>query len=169
MPEVYNLPTPENFKSSNNHRSKTIIVQNDRKAEMYHLRSNEHKRTPTYDLLKPVSSPIPATTSVNTKRKLPMLAQPVHRQKAEMYHFDTRRKKTSEYNRQTSSTISIHQKPKSNGVLTQSNSPSRQKVTTYMITASNEDHFLPPIIRAPSPVVSRIYRKAKKIYSFDCL
>lgn len=159
MPELYTLRAPKNFNSTNNHRSTTAVVQNNRKPEMYYLKSNDHKRTPTYDLLKPVTLPIHSNHRVapvpaNTKRKSPILYQPVQSQKAEMYHLDTRRKKTPEYDRQSPSAISIHQKSKSNGILPHPNSSFPKKVTTYMITSSNEDHFLPHITRTPSPLVS---------------
>ena len=161
MPEVNALRASENSYSPNNHRSKTIIIQSNRKPEMYHLRSNEPKRTPTYDLLKPVSSPSQNNSrpgTVTIKRKSPALVQPVHRQKAEMYHIEMPGKR----NLQSPSAVSLHQKPMSNGVLTQSNTHYPQKVTTYMIKTSNEGHFLPPIARTPSPRVSRISCKEKK-------
>ncbi len=129
MPEVYTLRAPENFNYTNNGRLSSTKVQNyDRKPEMYHIKSNERKITPTNNLLKPSPSPIyghsnhrTTPVSANTKRKSPTL----HRQK-----------------------------PKSNDILIHPNSPSPKKVTTYMITATNEDHFLPHISRTPSPPVS---------------
>lgn len=166
MPEVHTLRAPENFNYTNDRRSRPVNTKNNQnsygqKPEMYYLRSSNDKQTPSYDLLKPPSSTIygnsnhrPSTVSINKKRKSPIPYQPLHGQKPEMYYLTTGGKKTPEYSRQSPSTNNTQQKPKSNGILTHPNSPSQNKVTTYMITASNQENILPYIPRTPSPPVS---------------
>lgn len=156
MPEIYTLRAPEHFNYNNIRRSSPVKVKNNQKPEMHHLKPNDDRRTPSSNRLKPYVSPRntksnnrPSTVVLNKQRKSPVTYQALHERKPEMYHLST-----PKYSRQSPSVQDTRQKSKSNGALIHSTSPSQNKVTTYMITAPNDDHFLPNISHTPSPSVS---------------
>ena len=157
--------TPVSTKSNQRPTTGTINVKRkspvpyqpllDRKPEMYYIKSNDVEATPSNDLIKPSSAPHQKTTqsrvkpvSANTKRKSPIPYQPLNEPKPEMYHLVTEDEKIPP------STNLVHERPKSNGIITRSDSPFPKTVNTYTITAPNDDHFLPYITRTPSPPVS---------------
>jgi hypothetical protein len=116
------------------------------RPEFYHLKGRENDPENSNYGISPVLA--------NEKRKSSISYQLLHGQKPEMYYLNTVDEKTSDNSRQSPSTNDIRQKSKLNGILIHSNSPYSKKVTTYMITASNEDHFLPDISRTSSSPVS---------------
>jgi hypothetical protein len=78
-----------------------------------------------------------------------------YEQKADMYYLTTE-------NEQMQSP-DIPQQPKVTGIMKHPTSPNQTRITTYMITASNRDDFIPHI---PSPPVSR-RRKKKHVVKFE--
>ncbi|CAF0718305.1 unnamed protein product [Adineta steineri] len=164
MPEIYTLRTPENYnyhrnsytqpkathysKSNNDQHTPSSIspMYNEttsvrRRPELYHLRFDKNDT----NISNYRSSPV----FIDHKRKSPVLYQPSYLQKPEMYYISAQ----PEYNN------NIYEQSPLKTTNIQWDSPTQNKITTYMITTSNEGNISPYIIHTSSSSIQSAKKK----------